>query len=725
MDAKLISGLVLLPVASQAFRRALSISLLLFVMLVADKVLKLPTGLPAGLFEGTPVSNAWDFVVARTQFAYLPKLLVCSLLVGALVYMITRWRHRVPLAIVAAVPLVYAGSVAAGAISGDTNPWASELLGQSFLELEQLLALYWQDLGVALVVLALLSWLLAVEARNHSKLARAATILVIAVPLVLTGLDISYFVATRTQLTSSELFYAVASPFDAVTATKDAFSWNNWAGVFLALAVLGVCLFIALRRQAPASTQSRAPLGFVAWPTVALLFAAPVVPLNLRLEQFADSPVARFSSDALIEPVIQLVTLQGNARGSERVPVLDSAAVKATSTSNAAPLNVVIIMLESARADATTIYSPDLDTTPFLAELARESLVVDNMYAVVPRTSAAWIATLTGRYPAPVTVIKRWSEGRNAHVLNSSLARLLRPLGYTSAYFMPTELNFENENGIVQALGFDKVVSAETLHADPAERLNSYGWEDRVLLKPIDQWLAARQADAKPFLLTIMTNVGHYPYTLPKGAPQREFLKRGPDENLYLSSMSYIDTYLRDVVGSLREHGFLENTVLVVLGDHGEAFREHGGYSHTLVIYDEALHVPMLMRLPAEFGRRGRVGGLRQQIDVVPTITEALGLKLSGGSLAGRSFLSDPAGHQTLFFSTHLDGTYLAMRDGNMKYVYNFGRRPLKVFDLLHDRGEHENLHDTVSMHARLQAQADMLAWRARVSESYQEGLSP
>jgi arylsulfatase A-like enzyme len=215
-----------------------------------------------------------------------------------------------------------------------------------------------------------------------------------------------------------------------------------------------------------------------------------------------------------------------------------------------------------------------------------------------------------------------------------------------------------------------------------------------------------------------MTNVGHYPYALPSDSPTRHYPSRTPEHDSYLNCVRYIDDYLRELVGLLKARNLLENTLLIVLGDHGEEFQEHGGIVHGFALYEEVLHIPMLMRLPQADARRGSIKGLRQQIDVLPTIVESLGLRLQGQPLAGHSLLSSP-GHEALFFGTHLERSFLALREGPYKYLYDLSRDSIKVFDLNRDPGEHRDVHSDVSMSAITQAEIDLLAWHQRVTQTY------
>jgi lipoteichoic acid synthase len=163
----------------------------------------------------------------------------------------------------------------------------------------------------------------------------------------------------------------------------------------------------------------------------------------------------------------------------------------------------------------------------------------------------------------------------------------------------------------------------------------------------------------------------------------------------------------------------LADTLLVVVGDHGEAFGEHELIWHTGVPYDEALRIPAIVRLPADLRRTGRVRGLRQQIDLWPTVAEVLGLEVRGGAAPGRSLLSDDDGHRALYFTTHFDNASLAMRDGDRKYIYWFGRRPMEVYDLARDPGEKVDRADEVPASELVAAERDLRAWLRAVRATY------
>ena len=588
-------------------------------------------------------------------------------------------------------------------------------------ELHDVPALWWREVLTAVIVVTGLGLHFASADRKPARIRGAVVVTALFISCVIVGIDFGFFVLTDAQLNDADVAYAFSAPREAWLVAHDSITYLACAPLVASLCVLITVYALSRYRRPP--QQSPLPgrgvhVGLILAGAAFLSIAAPALPADLSLESYVGSPLVQLTVGPIWSSIKRrfFATAAGSVSG--RVPDLSAASVVAVETPRTRPLNVVIVMLESVRADATTVYNPNLPTTPFLAELAQESLVVDDMYAVIPRTSAAWVAILAGRYPGTREIVKDYASRAPVAPLDSSLPAILRARGYASAFVTPTSMTYENDSEVIGALGFQKLVIAADIPAPRSGSVTPFGWEDRAALEPIGRWLDERTQHGGPFLLAVMTNVGHYPYGLPSDYPTRHYPSRTPEHDSYLNCVHYIDDYLRELVGLLRSRDLLENTLLIVLGDHGEEFQEHGGIVHGFALYDEVLHIPMLMRLPQADARRGNIKGLRQQIDVLPTIVESLGLELQGQPVPGRSLLSSP-GHEALFFGTHLERSFLALREGPYKYLYDLSRDSIKVFDLEQDPGEHSDVHSNISMGAISQAEIDLLAWHRRVTQTY------
>jgi lipoteichoic acid synthase len=138
-------------------------------------------------------------------------------------------------------------------------------------------------------------------------------------------------------------------------------------------------------------------------------------------------------------------------------------------------------------------------------------------------------------------------------------------------------------------------------------------------------------------------------------------------------------------------------------------------------MYDEALHIPALLYAPALWPRGGRIGGPRQQIDILPTVADALGFELRGGFVPGVSLLGEVSSDRTLYFSSWQETLSLALRRGDRKYIYFFRRSPMQVFDLSQDPMERHDLGSTVSAAESDPIERELLQWRQRAVDVFLE----
>jgi lipoteichoic acid synthase len=717
-----LSTFTALSAPRSAFMRALVFASPLIGILCTDKALKLAAAVRIDNIAPLPrtLIPLSAMLLQYRPLAVCLALLAIGLPLSALLG--RRWgRPGRLVAWLLALPLAVATAVLEIALGAGSNAFDASVWQPAIDELRDFPALWWREGLIAVTVVTGLGLHFASADRTPSRIRGLVVGAALLISCVIVGIDLGFFVITDAQLTNADVAYAFSAPREA---------WLVAHGTVTSLAcaplVASLCALITIYAL---SRYHRAPehpplsgrgvhVGLILAGTVSLSFAAPALPADLSLESYVGTPLVQLTVGPIWSSIKRRFLTNAAGSVSGRVPDLSAASVVAVATPRTRSLNVVVVMLESMRADATTVYTPNLPTTPFLAELAKESLVVDDMYAVIPRTSAAWVAILAGRYPGTREIVKDYASRIPIAPLDSSLPAILRARGYASAFITPTSITYENDTEVIGALAFQKVVTAQDIPAPASGSVTPFGWEDRSALQPIGSWLDERTQNAEPFLLAVMTNVGHYPDGVPSDYPTRHYPSRTPEHDAYLNCVHYIDDYLRELVGLLQARDLLENTLLIVLGDHGEEFQEHGGIVHGFALYDEVLHVPMLIRLPQADAQRGHIKGLRQQIDVLPTIIESLGLRLQGHPLAGRSLLSSP-GHEALFFGTHLERSFLAMREGSYKYLYDLSRDSTKVFDLKRDPGEHSDVHSNVAMSTISQAEIDLLAWHKRVTQTY------
>ena len=717
----LVRRIATFTVPRGALLRALAVGGPLILCLIVTKLLKLAVADRDGIVPGNLFTTCLAFVATTLHESTLTFLVLAPLLIAAAATALAR-RSRRPGWWIVGAPLAYLILIVALTLPTEPDPWHARLFANAAIELRQLGNLWWREALIAEVVIGTLSFHFARADQNPTSAPRLLAWTLMTAGYGVAALDFGYLLATHSALTPDDVLFAIDSPAGTLLLIRESVSMPlvlSLLALVIALAIVRTIRRERLQLDWIGKHGLTVRLGTLLWPAVCIAFAARAAAPATEFDSIAGTALMTVPMETLYAPLKRALLLHKMTRPSVQVPALERAPIGLMPTPRAQRLNVVVVMLESARADATSVYTPGLDTTPYLAEMARESLVVDQMYAVTPRSSAARLATLAGQYSATTDLERTLGTVPPQRRPLTSLPQLLRTQGYTSAYITPTMLDFENDRQVVQALNFDEVVDWEKLPPPANDYRMIFGYEDRQAFPAIERWLDARTSDKRPFLLTVVTNVGHYPYQLPPGFEVHSYPSRNAPHLKYLNCMRYLDNYVRDLMASLRKRGLLENTVVVVLGDHGEEFYDHGTFVRGQTLYDEVLRIPMLIRLPQAARRVGHITGLRQQIDVLPTVIDALGLELTDNNvLPGRSLLSK-TGHDTLFFNGHLPESLIAMRSGNLKYIYDFARDETSVFDLERDPGEHSDLRKQVSADQLSQAETDLRTWQVRVRHTF------
>jgi arylsulfatase A-like enzyme len=346
--------------------------------------------------------------------------------------------------------------------------------------------------------------------------------------------------------------------------------------------------------------------------------------------------------------------------------------------------NVVMIIMESIRAQSTTLHNKDIDTTPFLSTFAKRGVFFENAYAMVDHTSKALVSMQCGIPPKPGLPIDEANPGA---IPTDCLPGILGKLGYATAFFQPADGSFERRAELANNLGFDLFVGRDDLPTKGFQKVSYFGYEDDILIEPALQWVAKQQ---RPFFLTMLTWTAHHNYQVPSTFQSRRF-DENDKLNDYLTAIAYTDRFVKKFINGYEQLEIPEETLFIIASDHGQGFGEHKLWMHNGIMYEEGLRIPLILVGPGgeESGRSRQ--GLRQQIDILPTVMQVLGYEIKGSDLQGKSLLN-ARGHDQLLFSTwDLQGA-LGLRNGNIKFISYYGQRPMEIFDLAEDPLETQNL---------------------------------
>ena len=335
--------------------------------------------------------------------------------------------------------------------------------------------------------------------------------------------------------------------------------------------------------------------------------------------------------------------------------------------------NVVVIALESTAARYLRFHGAETDPTPVLTTLARDALVFEHAYAVYPESIKGLFATICSRYPAFDTPPELY-----AGLPCDALPAQLGAAGYTTALFHSGRFDYLGMRSIVERRGYDLLADAGSIGGNVR---SSFGVDEASTVRRMLAWIDRRKP-AAPFFLTYLPIAGHHPYATTRPGPFRG----ARDYDNYLNALHEGDEAVGALLDGLRERGLDKETLFVVFGDHGEAFGQHpGNYAHTLFIYEENVHVPLLIAAPGLLDHGMRVKRTASVIDIAPTILALLGMPLPSSYLGGS--LLEPTPRMALFHTDYSLG-WLGLRDGCWKYLFEIDAGRSRLFDVCVDPGE-------------------------------------
>jgi arylsulfatase A-like enzyme/Tfp pilus assembly protein PilF len=378
----------------------------------------------------------------------------------------------------------------------------------------------------------------------------------------------------------------------------------------------------------------------------AVKFAAPAVPGSLRRTSLQSKPwpkdvppPKRKTFLARTWPAFAVLLLAAAAGGYWRLSRPEPAPVPRPSR-----LNVILITLDTTRADRLGCYGYAGAVTPNLDALARKGVRFAKAYAQVPLTLPSHTSIMTGLNPYAHGV-----HNNGTYALppgTPTLAQTLKAQGYRTAAFTAS---FSVDSRFGLDLGFD-LYDDDIQPGSPFKSVNGERRAEQVL-QVFEPWFEKNAGGPDPFFAWIHFFDPHLPYNPP--SPIREEFPGRP----YDGEIAYMDAIVGQVMLRLKAKDLLAKTLVVVVGDHGESFGEKGEWGHGVFLYEPAVHVPLLLfaegRLPA-----GKVVPARVRlIDILPTVLDLLEIPVPG-KVQGESLLPYIQGRKTADLDTYLETFY-------------------------------------------------------------------
>jgi phosphoglycerol transferase MdoB-like AlkP superfamily enzyme len=298
-----------------------------------------------------------------------------------------------------------------------------------------------------------------------------------------------------------------------------------------------------------------------------------------------------------------------------------------------------------------------------------------NTRSVITHTTKALFALLTGRVPSASQDI---AEAVPVDSPYASLATILKQgLGFRTAFFQSAQGSFESRPGLVHNLGFDKFWSREDLD-DPNRFLGYLGSDEFAMLGPITDWI---KSEDRPFLLVVLCSVTHDPYQVPLWYGQ----KADQLTDRYRQTISYTDRFIGALDVELANLNLTDDTIFSVVGDHGEAFGEHGISGHERLAYEEVLRVAMCMRAPYLIEPGTHVTGPVTSMDLTPTILGVLGFDIEAMGFDGVNALEPLPKDRRTYFSGWMQQGPAGFIQQDSKFVYDPAHGGVSLYHLNSD----------------------------------------
>lgn len=379
--------------------------------------------------------------------------------------------------------------------------------------------------------------------------------------------------------------------------------------------------------------------------------------------------------------------------------------------------NVIILVVESLRADQLRAYGSSRDVMPTVDELSLEGRNFLNAYTQSSHTNYATIVPLSSHYPLRSATAYTYPERPSyPRVL---IYDVLKAVGYQTAVFSSSNEYWGGMINYLQTGKLDHFMHAgnfkgpKYLMQDDAgfaawvrETKHAGSVDDRHTVDEAIRWMDT--VGSKSFFLSINFQNSHLPYPVPRDFPRRfgppkldftiRFARFPKDKtsvvkDIYADSLAYVDAQISRLFQYLKQHGLWENTVIVLTGDHGQAFYEHGFASHASAIYNEVMRVPIVIRAPEM--QRGLENLPAQHVDIAPSLLALLGLPPHPSFQGINLFDPQSNPNRSIYMVAQTPDAYQygIIRSG-FKLIYDERKGEYLLYDLTSDPGETSDIAD-------------------------------
>src|SRR5882762_965366 len=366
--------------------------------------------------------------------------------------------------------------------------------------------------------------------------------------------------------------------------------------------------------------------------------------------------------------------------------IVVSAAPAAAQTPEKSPPNVVLITIDTLRADHLGCYGYQKIKTPNIDGLAADGARFTRAFTAVPVTLPSHTVMLTGTYPM-LSGMHDFSANKLSPQ-QPTLATVLKQSGYATGAVVGSAV-LDSRFGLNH--GFDFYYDHFDFSRLEEANLDEMERPGNVVADQALEWLAKNSQ--KKFFLWMHLYDPHYPYHPPEPY-SREYADRPYD-----GEIAFADEQVGRLLRFLKDKGLYQNTVIVLSGDHGESLGEHGEKTHGFFIYNATMHVPLIIHLPGKSAAQV-VESIVSLVDLMPTVLQAAGLNIPS-QVQGRSLLPlmvrrKAEESRNLYAETFLPRLHFNWSElravETERYQFIDAPKP-ELYDLSKDPGETQNLY--------------------------------
>ena len=374
----------------------------------------------------------------------------------------------------------------------------------------------------------------------------------------------------------------------------------------------------------------------------------------------------------------EIMTPETTTAVPETVPMHAPATIK----------NVVLVLAESVSFKHSSFGTVGLDTTPNLKRRAQEhGLLMTRWYSPLALSIQAIYSVVCSDWGDPSG---RSITETNPRIDCGEMSQVLSEANVRSGLFHAGNFGFYDKLALLGGRDWEVPLDAQLL-SDPARwHETSWGIDDRAMVAAALDWIDSVPTDER-FAATLISLSAHYPFELPPGVA-RAIPGKGKTAN-YQNTIHFLDATFEELMRGLEQRGRADDTLVIFVGDHGEA---HGEQPHETpghrVFYETEIRVPMVMLNPRLFPKGVTSDRLAEHVDLLPTVLDVLGLPADARH-HGTSVFSPEWQPRRAFVGGKNDlASYVGFIDGDLKYILAMNTGEEEVYNLATDPREMHNI---------------------------------